>query len=139
MQGTRLGRGRQACCALLFGEQGRYLTEEAVGNERCPDRSQAALTYEEAQTRMDDERLQDTLSRSLRRLNQVAKVLRQRRQERGALTLASAEVKFEIDTETHDPLDVGMYLVSLEVPLPECRWLGRAETLKRELRSVAVV
>ena len=27
------------------------------------------------------------------------------------MTLASPEVKFEIDTETHDPLDVGMYQV----------------------------
>lgn len=34
--------------------------------------------------------------------------MRQRRIERGALTLASAEVKFQIDTETHDPLDIGM-------------------------------
>lgn len=33
--------------------------------------------------------------------------MRLRRIERGALTLASPEVKFEIDTETHDPLDVG--------------------------------
>lgn len=33
--------------------------------------------------------------------------MRQRRIDRGALTLASPEVKFEIDTETHDPLDVG--------------------------------
>ena len=31
---------------------------------------------------------------------------------RGALQLASPEVKFEIDRETHDPLDVGMYQVS---------------------------
>ncbi|GJP42957.1 hypothetical protein CLOM_g2477 [Closterium sp. NIES-68] len=31
--------------------------------------------------------------------------MRQRRIDRGALTLASPEVKFEIDTETHDPLD----------------------------------
>lgn len=38
--------------------------------------------------------------------------MRQRRIDRGALTLASPEVKFEIDTETHDPLDVG------ESPLP---------------------
>lgn len=37
--------------------------------------------------------------------------MRLRRIERGALTLASAEVKFQIDTETHDPLDIGMYLV----------------------------
>ncbi|GMP73608.1 hypothetical protein CsSME_00031314 [Camellia sinensis var. sinensis] len=35
-------------------------------------------------------------------------VMRQRRIDRGALTLASAEVKFQIDTETHDPLDIGM-------------------------------
>lgn len=35
-------------------------------------------------------------------------VMRQKRIDRGALTLASAEVKFQIDTETHDPLDVGM-------------------------------
>lgn len=34
--------------------------------------------------------------------------MRQRRIQRGALTLASAEVKFQIDTETHDPLDIGM-------------------------------
>lgn len=27
------------------------------------------------------------------------------------MQLASPEVKFEIDTETHDPLDVGMYQV----------------------------
>lgn len=35
--------------------------------------------------------------------------MRQRRIDRGALTLASAEVKFQIDTETHDPLDIGMF------------------------------
>lgn len=34
--------------------------------------------------------------------------MRNRRSERGALTLASAEVKFQIDTETHDPLDIGI-------------------------------
>ena len=45
---------------------------------------------------------------------QVARVLRRQRAERGALQLASPEVKFEIDTETHDPLDVGMYQVRLK-------------------------
>jgi len=38
----------------------------------------------------------------------LMQIMRQRRCERGALTLASAEVKFEIDSETHDPLDIGM-------------------------------
>ena len=42
-------------------------------------------------------------------MNVVARILRRRRAEAGALQLASPEVKFEIDTETHDPLDVGMY------------------------------
>ena len=42
-------------------------------------------------------------------------LLRAQRAERGALQLASPEVKFEIDTETHDPLDVGMYQV-LDLP-----------------------
>lgn len=39
--------------------------------------------------------------------------MRQRRIDRGALTLASAEVKFQIDTETHDPLDIGMLMYIL--------------------------
>lgn len=38
----------------------------------------------------------------------ILQIMRQRRIQRGALTLASAEVKFQIDTETHDPLDIGM-------------------------------
>ncbi|KAF9589083.1 hypothetical protein IFM89_018814 [Coptis chinensis] len=37
--------------------------------------------------------------------------MRHRRIERGALTLAYVEVKFQIDTETHDPLDIGMYQI----------------------------
>ena len=36
--------------------------------------------------------------------------LRARRVEAGALTLASPEVRFELDKETSDPLDVGMYV-----------------------------
>ncbi|CAL5388587.1 unnamed protein product [Camellia sinensis] len=43
--------------------------------------------------------------------NALAKVMRQRRIDRGALTLASAEVKFQIDTETHDPLDIANQMV----------------------------
>ncbi|KAI3428619.1 hypothetical protein D9Q98_007442 [Chlorella vulgaris] len=74
-------------------------------------RSRAALTYAEAQSRIDDPRLTDDISTNLRSLNALARVLRRKRTQRGALSLASPEVKFEIDTETHDPLDVGMYQV----------------------------
>ncbi|EPS71662.1 hypothetical protein M569_03096, partial [Genlisea aurea] len=74
-------------------------------------KSCAALSYVEAQARMDDSRLMDPVTTDLRNLNALAKVMRQKRVERGALTLASAEVKFQIDTETHDPLDIGMYQI----------------------------
>ena len=47
-------------------------------------KSQAALTYAEAQSRIDDERLHDTLSTNLRIMNRVAKILRRRRTERQA-------------------------------------------------------
>lgn len=74
-------------------------------------RSRAAMTYAEAQSRIDDPRLTDELSVNLRLMNGLAKKLRRRRIDAGALQLASPEVKFEIDTETHNPLDVGMYQV----------------------------
>jgi exosome complex exonuclease DIS3/RRP44 len=72
-------------------------------------KSRAALTYAEAQTRIDDERMQDELTCNLRAMLSISKLLRKARMDRGALELASPEVKFEIDTETQDPLDVGMY------------------------------
>ena len=72
-------------------------------------RSRAALSYIEAQTRMDDDRMQDDITLDLRNLNHIAKRLRQKRMQAGALQLASPEVKFQLDTETHDPTDVGMY------------------------------
>lgn len=71
--------------------------------------SKAALSYVEAQTRMDDSRVLDSVTRSLRNLNSIAKKLRRKRMEKGALVLASPEVKFQLDTETHDPTDVGVY------------------------------
>jgi exoribonuclease R len=48
---------------------------------------------------------------SLRHMNALAKKLKQRRADAGALSLASPEVKFQLDTDTQDPLDVGMYQV----------------------------
>ncbi|XP_057422449.1 exosome complex exonuclease RRP44 homolog A isoform X2 [Lotus japonicus] len=74
-------------------------------------KSCAALSYVEAQARMDDSRLMDPVTTDLRNMNSLAKKMRLRRIDNGALTLASAEVKFQIDTETHDPLDIGMYQI----------------------------
>ena len=72
-------------------------------------KSAAALSYVEAQARMDDASLADPITQDLRRLNALAKQLRQQRAASGALTLASPEVKFTLDSETMDPMDVGMY------------------------------
>lgn len=68
--------------------------------------SRAALTYSEAQMRIDDAKQTDPVTCGLRRLNELAKLLKQRRAEGGALTLASPEIRFEVDSETHDPIDL---------------------------------
>jgi len=74
-------------------------------------RSSAALTYAEAQARIDDQGCNDSVTRSLRMLMGLSKHLRARRTQAGALTLASPEVRFEVDTETHDPTNVGVYQI----------------------------
>ncbi|EEH54478.1 uncharacterized protein MICPUCDRAFT_462, partial [Micromonas pusilla CCMP1545] len=76
-------------------------------------KSSAALTYQEAQELMDDETDESPLTRDLRRvlnINRCARALRKRRVDAGALTLASPEVRFELDASTQDPLDVAMYV-----------------------------
>jgi exoribonuclease R len=73
-------------------------------------KSDAALTYQEAQTMMDDPDDKSDLAKDLRNINFCAKALRARRVAAGALSLASPEVKFELDKTTSDPLDVGMYV-----------------------------
>lgn len=45
--------------------------------------SQAALTYEEAQLRIDDKTQNDDVAKSLRGLNSLAKILKKRRIENG--------------------------------------------------------
>ena len=69
-------------------------------------KSRAALTYAEAQMRIDDPKMSDSITSSLRNLNLLAKTLKQSRLDNGALTLASPEVRFEVDSETHDPVDL---------------------------------
>ena len=61
--------------------------------------SRQALTYEAAQRILDgeDAPAEAPLGASLRRLNALAQRLRRRRIEAGALTLASPEIRFEVD------------------------------------------
>lgn len=69
-------------------------------------KSKAAMTYEQAQNKIDDRSDQDELAVSLRNLLQLSKILKKKRIENGALLLASSEVRFSVDSETADPIDV---------------------------------
>ncbi|KAG8586208.1 hypothetical protein GDO81_005294 [Engystomops pustulosus] len=68
--------------------------------------SKASLTYAEAQMRIDSPNMNDEITKSLRLLNKLAKILKKRRIDNGALTLSSPEVRFHLDSETHDPIDL---------------------------------
>ncbi|TYZ66284.1 hypothetical protein PybrP1_006340 [[Pythium] brassicae (nom. inval.)] len=98
-------------------------------------RSVASLSYQEAQVYLDDPDAGAVLGRGdaatsssssggahgkeharaqllgsgIKTLNAVATRLRAKRIDAGALTLASPEVRFVLDTETQNPLDVQMY------------------------------
>jgi len=69
-------------------------------------RSKASLTYAQAQMLIDDVKDQNDVTIGLRGLNKLAKILKSRRIEKGALTLSSPEVRFHVDSETHDPIDL---------------------------------
>ncbi len=70
--------------------------------------SKASFTYDQAQQRLDDQNADqnDPLTRSIYTLNSLARILKSKRIEAGALTLASPEVRFQLDRETQNPLDV---------------------------------
>ncbi|XP_059056639.1 exosome complex exonuclease RRP44 [Achroia grisella] len=69
-------------------------------------KSAAAMTYEEAQIAIDEASRNDEIARSLRTLNMLAKKLKKKRLDNGALLLASPEIRFQVDSETHEPLEV---------------------------------
>ncbi|KAM3967167.1 exosome complex exonuclease RRP44-like protein Dis3 [Aphomia sociella] len=69
-------------------------------------KSAAAMTYEEAQIAIDDSSREDKIASSLRTLNMLAKKLKKKRLDNGALLLASPEIRFQVDSETHEPLEV---------------------------------
>ncbi|TPX67862.1 hypothetical protein SpCBS45565_g03463 [Spizellomyces sp. 'palustris'] len=71
-------------------------------------RSKASLTYDEAQARLDDATLTDPVTMGIKGLNRLAKLLRARRMEVGALTLASPEIRFKLEEDQQDPVDVEM-------------------------------
>nr|CDQ04480.1 Bm1955, isoform c [Brugia malayi] len=69
-------------------------------------RSSGALTYEQAQNRIDDPSMSDSITMGLRTLLKLSKKLKAKRHANGALTLASSEIRFSIDSETKDPISI---------------------------------
>ncbi|VDN17785.1 unnamed protein product [Gongylonema pulchrum] len=69
-------------------------------------RSSGALTYEQAQKMIDDTSLSDPVTVGLRGLLALSRKLKEKRHVSGALTLASSEIRFNIDSETKDPINV---------------------------------
>lgn len=88
-------------CIWILNQNGEVLNFEY---KKSVIRSRASFTYEEAQNRIDDQRNQDSLTLGIRTLNIIAKMLRQRRFDCGALELASPEIRFKL--QDYDPVDV---------------------------------
>ncbi|CDW74058.1 exosome complex exonuclease rrp44 [Stylonychia lemnae] len=72
-------------------------------------KSAAALDYYTAQDMIDNPSDKSELTEGLRRLLKIATILRDRRTEKGALTLASPEIKFKMDVDRENPTDVSEY------------------------------
>lgn len=111
----RGGEERLAFSALIRLNRKGEVTKVEFG--RSVIKSSAALTYEQAQNRVDDARkklkrgesIDDKVTMGLLGLAQAAKTLRERRMSAGALVLASPEVKFKISEARDDITDVAMY------------------------------
>ncbi|CAM9132050.1 unnamed protein product, partial [Heterosigma akashiwo] len=96
----------------------------------------AATSYDEAQMMLDDPNRDDIKAQSVRRLNKLAKIFRARRIAAGALTLASPEVRFQLDSESRNPTDVQMYqLKETNALVEEFMLLANITVAKRVLRT----
>ncbi|KAL9104120.1 MAG: hypothetical protein Q9163_000922 [Psora crenata] len=69
-------------------------------------RSREAFSYEQAQSRIDDNSQQDDLTRGMRILLALSRRLKAARMSAGALNLASPEVRIQTDSENSDPVDI---------------------------------
>lgn len=64
---------------------------------KCIIRSRKAFTYADAQTLIENKNDNSDIANSVRQLNILAKQIKQRRLDKGALQLASTQVKFSFD------------------------------------------
>jgi exosome complex exonuclease DIS3/RRP44 len=98
----------------------------------------AALTYQEAQTFIDqpyNENEDDPRVSAVKGLASLARLFRKKRLDAGALTLASPEVKFVLDSESLNPTDVQAYaLLEANALVEEFMLLANVTVSKKILR-----
>lgn len=95
-----------------------------------------ALTYQQAQTMIEQPDDADNVQAcAVKGLASLARKFRQRRIEAGALTLASPEVKFVLDSESLNPTDVQSYaLLEANALVEEFMLLANVTVSKKILR-----
>mmetsp|Transcript_22374 Transcript_22374/g.48514 ORF Transcript_22374/g.48514 Transcript_22374/m.48514 type:complete len:1161 (-) Transcript_22374:36-3518(-) len=98
----------------------------------------AALTYQQAQSlidKPDKDSKDDIQAGAVKRLASLARKFRARRINAGALTLASPEVKFVLDSESLNPTDVQAYtLYEANALVEEFMLLANVTVAKKILR-----
>lgn len=95
----------------------------------------AALTYQQAQSFIDQPEADDIQAAAVKRLAALARIFRKRRIDAGALTLASPEVKFVLDSESLNPTDVQAYaLLEANALVEEFMLLANVTVAKKILR-----
>lgn len=98
----------------------------------------AALTYQEAQAfidQPDSEASGDPRASAVKGLASLARKFRKKRIDAGALTLASPEVKFVLDSESLNPTDVQAYaLLEANALVEEFMLLANVTVSKKILR-----
>jgi exosome complex exonuclease DIS3/RRP44 len=97
----------------------------------------AALTYQQAQTFIDQpgDGDDDLQAGAVKRLASLARKFRAKRIQAGALTLASPEVKFVLDSESLNPTDVQAYaLLEANALVEEFMLLANITVAKKILR-----
>mmetsp|Transcript_21963 Transcript_21963/g.46201 ORF Transcript_21963/g.46201 Transcript_21963/m.46201 type:complete len:1045 (+) Transcript_21963:124-3258(+) len=97
----------------------------------------AALTYQQAQSFIDqpDNHNDDPQVGAVKRLASLARKFRKKRIDAGALTLASPEVKFVLDSESLNPTDVQAYaLLEANALVEEFMLLANITVAKKILR-----
>lgn len=116
--------------------QGNIISTKFYKAVICSKRS---FTYQQAQQCIDDIHDHSDIAQSLRQLSSIAKILKQKRIAAGALQLASSEIKFLIDKQSSQPLDVELYqLRDTNSLVEEFMLLGNIAAAKRILQFYPV-